>query len=148
MYSDKRTVPLRTVGSPIRKSSDITSTYNSPRHIGVSPVLLQLLVARHSPCALIHLTSLTSLTYCFIVPRQRIRSSICSSLFALIQFSRYRSSLTTMWWLFEGFYSLKTEPNNQVCLRPSCVKNTLRCYRFSCQAAAPIDSQTVSRFLR
>ncbi len=33
-------------------------TYNSPRHIGVSPVLLQLLVPRHPPCALIHLTKL------------------------------------------------------------------------------------------
>src|SRR5699024_12642462 len=97
MYSDKRTVPLRTVGSSIRISSYITSTYNSPRHIGASPVLPQLLVPRHSPCALIHLTSLTSLTYCLIVPRQRIRSLILRSLFALIQFSRYRSSLTTMW---------------------------------------------------
>src|SRR5690625_743330 len=36
-----------------------TFTYNSPRHIGVSPVLLQLLVPRHSPCALVHLTKLT-----------------------------------------------------------------------------------------
>src|SRR5690625_5231603 len=35
-------------------------TYNSPRHIGVSPVLRQLLVPRHSPCALVHLTKLTN----------------------------------------------------------------------------------------
>ena len=34
-------------------------TYNSPRHIGVSPVLHRLLVPRHPPCALIHLTSFT-----------------------------------------------------------------------------------------
>lgn len=34
----------------------IMFTYNSPRHIGVSPVLHRLLVPRHSPCALIHLT--------------------------------------------------------------------------------------------
>ena len=33
-------------------------TYNSPRHIGVSPVLHRLLVPRHPPCALIHLTKL------------------------------------------------------------------------------------------
>src|SRR5699024_7417879 len=32
-------------------------TYNFPRHIGVSPVLRQLLVPRHPPCALLHLTS-------------------------------------------------------------------------------------------
>src|SRR5699024_5530395 len=39
MYSGIYTSPLRNVGCPIRKSSDITSTYDSPRHIGVSPVL-------------------------------------------------------------------------------------------------------------
>ena len=32
-------------------------TYGSPRHIGVSPVLLRLLVPRHPPCALIYLTN-------------------------------------------------------------------------------------------
>src|SRR5699024_3345515 len=31
-------------------------TYNSPKHIGVSPVLRQCLVPRHPPCALVHLT--------------------------------------------------------------------------------------------
>src|SRR5690625_3793450 len=36
-------------------------TYNSPRHIGVSPVLHQLLVPRHPPCALVHLTKPTIL---------------------------------------------------------------------------------------
>src|SRR5699024_507640 len=56
MYSGIYTSPLRHVGCPIRKSSDITSTYDSPRHIGVSPVLHRLLVPRHSPCALAHLT--------------------------------------------------------------------------------------------
>ena len=35
-------------------------TYSSPEHIGVSPVLLRLLVPRHSPCALSHLTKPTS----------------------------------------------------------------------------------------
>ena len=35
-------------------------TYNSPRHIGVSPVLHRLLVPRHSPCALVHLTKPTN----------------------------------------------------------------------------------------
>src|SRR5690625_1802 len=33
-------------------------TYSFPRHIGVSPVLHRLLVPRHPPCALIHLTNL------------------------------------------------------------------------------------------
>lgn len=36
------------------------STYDSPRHIGVSPVLRRLLVPRHSPCALLHLTCFSS----------------------------------------------------------------------------------------
>ena len=40
---------------PIRKSL-YPSTYDSTRLIGVSPVLLRLLVPRHPPCALIHLT--------------------------------------------------------------------------------------------
>ncbi|PCD85210.1 hypothetical protein CNQ87_00015 [Lysinibacillus fusiformis] len=31
-------------------------TYSSPKHIGVSAVLLRLLVPRHSPCALNNLT--------------------------------------------------------------------------------------------
>src|SRR5690625_4791409 len=33
-------------------------TYSSPRHIGVSPVLHRLLVPRHPPCALLHLTNI------------------------------------------------------------------------------------------
>src|SRR5699024_11465940 len=44
-----------------------TSTYDSPRHIGVSPVLHRLLLPRHSPCALLHLTNIivTSLLFSF-----------------------------------------------------------------------------------
>src|SRR5699024_6366259 len=59
MYSNRCTILLKIVGFPIRKSSD-QFTYNSPRHIGVSPVLHRLLVPRHSPCALDHLTKLTN----------------------------------------------------------------------------------------
>src|SRR5699024_1821816 len=58
MYSNRCTIRLRIVGFPIRKSSDIMFTYNSPKHIGVSPVLHRLLVPWHSPCALVHLTKL------------------------------------------------------------------------------------------
>src|SRR5699024_4769574 len=43
-------------GLPHSEIPGSTSTYDFPRHIGVSPVLHQLLVPRHSPCALIHLT--------------------------------------------------------------------------------------------
>src|SRR5699024_10388361 len=57
MYSGRYTVPLRTVGCPIRKSPD-QLTYSFLRHIGVSPVLRRLLVPRHSPCALVHLTKI------------------------------------------------------------------------------------------
>ena len=40
----------------IRKSTDITLTYSSPRLIAVCHVLLRLSVPRHSPCALCSLT--------------------------------------------------------------------------------------------
>src|SRR5690625_3126149 len=46
-------------------------TYSSPRHFGVSPVLRRLLVPRHPPCALVHLTStyffITSLLSCLLM---------------------------------------------------------------------------------
>src|SRR5699024_7410942 len=46
-------------GFPHSEILEAQFTYNSPRHIGVSPVLHRLLVPRHPPCALIHLTSFT-----------------------------------------------------------------------------------------
>ncbi len=46
-------------GFPHSEIPGSTFTYNSPRHIGVSPVLHRLLVPRHPPCALIHLTILS-----------------------------------------------------------------------------------------
>ncbi len=45
-------------GFPHSEIPGSKSTYDSPGHIGVSPVLLRLLVPRHSPCALLHLTIL------------------------------------------------------------------------------------------
>ncbi len=45
------------LGSPIRKSWDHSSVDNSPRHIAASHVLHRLLVPRHPPCALKHLTT-------------------------------------------------------------------------------------------
>ena len=56
MYSVHSDTVLSVPGSPIRKSADITLTYSSPRHIGVSPVLHRLPVPRHPPCALCSLT--------------------------------------------------------------------------------------------
>src|ERR1700742_1978630 len=46
-------------GSPIRKSSDLSSVDSSPRHIAASHVLHQLLMPRHPPCALNNLTPQT-----------------------------------------------------------------------------------------
>src|SRR5699024_6018644 len=43
-------------GFPHSEISGSQFTYNSPKHIGVSPVLHQLLMPRHPPCALLHLT--------------------------------------------------------------------------------------------
>ena len=45
------------MGSPIRKSADITDICSSPRLIAACHVLLRLLMPRHSPCALSSLTS-------------------------------------------------------------------------------------------
>ncbi len=45
------------LGSPIRKSADITDICSSPQLIAACHVLLRLLMPRHSPCALSSLTS-------------------------------------------------------------------------------------------
>ena len=52
MYSGEDTTPLRAVGFPIRKSSDLSSVDSSPRHIAASHVLHRLLMPRHPPYAL------------------------------------------------------------------------------------------------
>ena len=44
-------------GSPIRKSMDIADICSSPWLIAACHVLLRLLMPRHSPCALVRLTS-------------------------------------------------------------------------------------------
>ena len=49
-------IPLHGIGLPHSEISGSKLTYSSPEHIGVSPVLHRLLVPRHPPCALIHLT--------------------------------------------------------------------------------------------
>ena len=48
--------PITNSGFPHSEISGSKLTYGSPEHIGVSPVLHRLLVPRHPPCALIHLT--------------------------------------------------------------------------------------------
>ena len=48
--------PIKGMGFPHSEISGSMLTYSSPEHIGVSPVLHRLLVPRHPPCALIHLT--------------------------------------------------------------------------------------------
>ena len=60
MYSRQDTTRLNVVGSPFGNLGS-KLTYSSPKHIGVSAVLLRLLVPRHSPCALNNLTKLLSL---------------------------------------------------------------------------------------
>ena len=48
---------LRPPGFPIRTPSDHSSVDNSPRTIAASHVLHRLLMPRHPPCALTHLTT-------------------------------------------------------------------------------------------
>lgn len=54
--------PITDSGFPHSDIPESTLTYSSSRHIGVCPVLLRLLVPRHSPCALNHLTSIREKT--------------------------------------------------------------------------------------
>ena len=48
--------PIKGSGFPHSEISGSSLTYSSPKHIGVSAVLLRLLVPRHPPCALPNLT--------------------------------------------------------------------------------------------
>ena len=83
-------------GCPIRKSSDITPAYGSPRLIAVNHVLLRLPAPRHSPCALCSLTSsyyAFSLSFRRFLPRPFSRCSseqtlrkLCDSLKRLSYF--------------------------------------------------------------
>ena len=61
-FSDER-YPITDSGFPHSDIPESTLTYSSSRHIGVCPVLHRLLVPRHSPCALIHLTSIREKTF-------------------------------------------------------------------------------------
>ena len=56
MYSLRLSYSIKNKGFPHSEISGSLLTYSSPEHIGVRPVLLRLLVPRHPPCALIHLT--------------------------------------------------------------------------------------------
>ena len=49
--------PITGRGFPHSEISGSSLTYSSPKHIGVSAVLLRLLVPRHPPCALSNLTA-------------------------------------------------------------------------------------------
>ena len=51
------------MGSPIRKSADITDICSSPQLIAACHVLLRLLMPRHSPCALSSLTCSSQAPY-------------------------------------------------------------------------------------
>ena len=62
--------PITNSGFPHSEISGSKLTYSSPKHIGVSPVLLRLLVPRHPPCALSNLTKLKIKKYelhCYLV---------------------------------------------------------------------------------
>ena len=48
---------IKNSGFPHSEISGSKLTYSSPKHIGVSAVLLRLLVPRHPPCALSNLTN-------------------------------------------------------------------------------------------
>ena len=64
--------PITDGGFPHSDIPGSTLTYSSPRHFGVRPVLLRLLVPRHPPCALPYLTSEGSsrcLSFAFLVIR-------------------------------------------------------------------------------
>src|SRR5699024_3425429 len=121
IYSNKRTVPLQNSRLPHSEIPGSQSTYDSPRHIGVSPVLHRLLVPRHSPYALLHLTSL-HLKH-FYIKRVKNASKLQVNVvdhFTLIYFSMYKQEnllralcLDALQISLKGFASLITESNNQ-----------------------------------
>src|SRR6185437_14429886 len=57
MNSDAGNASCHALGFPIRTPSDHSSVDNSPRTIAASHVLHRLLMPRHPPCALTHLTT-------------------------------------------------------------------------------------------
>src|SRR5699024_7360456 len=132
MYSNRCTILLKIVGFPIRKSSD-QFTYNSPRHIGVSPVLHRLLVPRHSPCALDHLTKLTNFIQLPVTHNKVAHFFHPSDIIdivdylALIYISRYKKKIKYSKKKYHDFceiYSLKTEQTVLNISRPeSCSVN-------------------------
>ena len=60
LYIQMAVLALQASGLPHSEISGSMFTYNSPKHIGVRPVLHRLLVPRHPPCALSSLILLTS----------------------------------------------------------------------------------------
>ena len=72
------------LGSPIRKSTDLTDICSSPWLIAACHVLLRLLMPRHSPCALFSLTSSAlraasgSLRIMQAIPRKNLNHEIAT----------------------------------------------------------------------
>ena len=60
LYIQMAVLALLASGLPHSEISGSMFTYNSPKHIGVRPVLHRLLAPRHPPCALNSLILLTS----------------------------------------------------------------------------------------
>ena len=62
MYLSDEWLPVRVTGLPHSEIPGSLSTYDFPRHIAVSYVLLHLLMPRHSPYALVILSNMCKKT--------------------------------------------------------------------------------------
>ena len=90
--------PIKSTGFPHSEISGSMFTYNSPKHIVVCHVLLQLLVPRHPPCAL------SNLTTCLFPNLIEIFDLILLSLSLLVKKSYLHYLVFKELFLFEKFY--------------------------------------------
>ncbi len=85
--------PIKDGGFPHSEISGSKRTYSSPKHIGVRPVLLRLLVPRHPPCALSSLTfdllGIAAITHQLLLS-SCIKNNYWMSLFMLSSFQGTR----------------------------------------------------------
>ena len=99
--------PIKGSGFPHSEISGSQLTYSSPKHIGVSAVLLRLLVPRHPPCALPNLTKWLFRKLAELNSAVSLHELRCFILFQcrFIQFSKNKSFIPVFendWWSLAG----------------------------------------------
>ena len=95
--------PIKGSGFPHSEISGSQLTYSSPKHIGVSAVLLRLLVPRHPPCALSNLTN-GQLKSCGQWPRvhELLAYNVSMSSYPVFKEQVIHFSMRNDWWSLAG----------------------------------------------